>query len=39
MNELITTVTYFLRLINYNKMVFNEHYDQIISQLKSSMNK
>ncbi|CAF0801926.1 unnamed protein product [Adineta steineri] len=35
MNEVITTVSFFLRLITYNKMVFNEHYDRIISQLHS----
>jgi hypothetical protein len=36
MNEVVTTVSFFLRLITYNKMVFNEHYDRIISQLQSS---
>lgn len=36
MNEVITTVSFFLRLITYNKMVFNEHYDRILSQLQSS---
>jgi hypothetical protein len=35
MNEVITTVSFFLRLITYNKMVFNEHYDRILSQLQS----
>ena len=38
MNEVITTVSFFLRLITYNKMVFNEHYDRLISQLQSSTN-
>ncbi|CAF1575094.1 unnamed protein product, partial [Rotaria sordida] len=36
MNEVISTVSSFLRLITYNRMVFNEHYDRIISQLQSS---
>ncbi|CAF1190845.1 unnamed protein product [Rotaria sp. Silwood1] len=36
MDEVISTVSFFLRLITYNKMVFNEHYDRIISELKSS---
>jgi hypothetical protein len=36
MNEVITTVSFLLRLITYNKMVFNEHYDRIISQLQST---
>jgi len=36
MNEVVTTVSFFLRLITYNKMVFNEHYDRIISQIQSS---
>ena len=36
MNEVITTVSFFLRLITYNKMVFNEHYDRLISQIQSS---
>jgi len=36
MNEVITTVGLFLRLITYNKMVFNEHYIRIISQIQSS---
>ncbi|UJR13500.1 hypothetical protein I4U23_000514 [Adineta vaga] len=36
MNEVITTVSFFLRLITYNKMVFHEHYDRLISQIQSS---
>lgn len=34
MNEVISTVSFFLRLITYNKMVFNEHYDRILSQFQ-----
>ena len=36
MNEVITTVSLFLRLITYNKMVFSEHYDRILSRLQSA---
>ncbi|CAF3447699.1 unnamed protein product [Rotaria socialis] len=36
MNEVASTVSFFLRLITYNRMVFNEHYDRIISQLQST---
>ena len=30
MNEVISTVSLFLRLITYNKLVFHEHYDRIL---------
>lgn len=33
MNEVITTVSLFLRLITYNKLVFHEHYDRILLTL------
>ena len=36
MNEVITTVSLFLRLITYNKMVFSEHYDRILSRLQAA---
>lgn len=36
MNEVVSTVSFFIRLITYNKMVFNEHYDRLISQLQSN---
>lgn len=36
MNEVTSTVSFFLRLITYNKMVFHEHYDRIIGQLETN---
>jgi len=36
MNETMTTLAFFLRLITYNKMVFNEHYDRILMAIRSN---